>query len=413
MRLMLVSPTFRDTKSRAFRAMMMRYYFPVLSLPMIAAATPDEYQIRFVDELFEPIDFDEPVDVVGITASTAQAPRAYEIADLFRARGIPVIIGGIHASSLPHEAKAHADAVVIGEGELLWPQVLADLKSHRLQAFYSAETLVSMEQLPWPRYDIFDQRKIPRPGTTNSVQTTRGCPYDCSFCAVTAFFGRKFRTRPVADVVHQVASMPENHVVFVDDNIIGNRQYARTLFSELKHLGIVWSGQASIDVARDPDLLQLAAESGCRSLLIGLESISPENIEAVHKRQNKVHQYVTAIRTIQDSGIDVMGSFIFGLDHDDQSTFDRTLEFVQKSGLRHPLFNILTPFPGTREFDRLESEGRILTTDWSRYTSTNVVFEPKRLTPEQLQEGYDYAYREVHRIISQQRAPYLLSGQWS
>jgi radical SAM superfamily enzyme YgiQ (UPF0313 family) len=341
----------------------------------------------------EPIDFEEDVDLVGVTGMLMHAPRAYEIARRFRERKIPVIMGGPHASSLPLEAKEHADAVVIGEAEEVWEGLIKDVKNGCLKPFYRAESFCSMERLPFPRLDLLRKEAYM---TINCVQTTRGCPHQCDFCHVTHFFGKTYRCRPVDEVVEEVHRLEGDFIVFIDDNIAGNRRYAKELFTRLKPLKKKWASQASMTLTRDPELLRLAAESGCVSLFIGVESLSSENLNDVNKAFNQAYQLEEAMRALHDHDIMILAGFIFGLDHDDEGVFERTLRFCERNRIELPSFFILTPLPGTALFRRMESEGRLLHKDWSQYNGATVVFKPRLMTEETLQRGFHWACKEAY-----------------
>lgn len=395
MKLKLITPARNDPrrprlKGRAFR-------FPQIALTIIAALTPPEVEVSITDEEVENIDFEEEGDLVGITVMTATAPRAYEIADEFRRRGVKVVLGGMHPSALPHEAIQHADAVVIGEVEGCWHQVIEDFKRNRLQPFYSSPIRPSLEGLPFPRRDLLNKKAYL---LINTVQTTRGCPFDCTFCSVTNFFGRSYRTRPVGEVMQEIRSLKSRFIGFLDDNIVGNVRYAKELFKALCNERIKWAGQSSLGIVDDPELLTLAQKSGCMGLFIGFESISTASLKEVGKRFLNVNKYREAIAKLHDHGIAVLGAFIFGMDSDSPDVFEQTLEFTLKSRLDLVQFAILTPFPGTSLFKRLEEENRIITKDWTKYDMGNVVFKPRLMTPEQLKEGASWAWRQFYSYKS-------------
>ena len=392
--LLLIAPS-QKTGSRAL--------FPPLALGVLAALTPDDWDISLVDEAVQPLDLEAilrrgRVDLAGITVMTPLAPRAYELADALRARGVPVVLGGIHPSALPREAARHADAVVVGEAEGVWRQVLADARKRRLGRFYQSRSRPSLEGLSIARRDLF------RPGaylTLATVQTSRGCPFSCDFCSVTRFFGRTYRCRPVADVVREIETLGQKIIFFVDDNIFGAPGRARELFQRLIPLRLTWVGQSSINIARNPELLRLAARSGCRGLFVGLESLISDNLRDMGKSLlNRVTDYREAISRIQGHGIGVEGAFIFGFDKDDPGIFARTVEFAKRVRLAAAQFGILTPFPGTPLRDRLEREKRITVRDWGRHTISNVVYKPARLSAEALQEGFEWAYRAFYSYSS-------------
>lgn len=351
--------------------------------------------MRLTDEALDPVRFDQPADLVGLTALTSTAPRAYQIADEFRARGVPVVMGGMHASALPEEALQHVDAVVVGEAEGLWPQVLEDFQRGRLQRLYRREQHPSLVGLPAPRRDLIDPRRYYARAT---LQASRGCPFDCAYCTVTCFFGHTYRCRPVDEVVAECAALRARPLVFVDDNIVGKPSYAQQLFARLRDLHTTWVSQASTTMVQTPDLLRRASEAGCRLLFVGLETLSPANLARVGKRINVVGKYRDLIRRLHDLNISCVGSFMFGMDEDDEDVFDRTADFADEVGLDVGQFSILTPLPGTRLYDSLEAEGRIIDRDWSKYDGGHVVFRPLRLSVEALEAGFRRLYERFYSL---------------
>ena len=370
---------------------------PPLGLAMVAALTPPEVEVSLTDENVTVIDFQKETDLVGITALTITAQRAYEIADTFRARGVKVILGGIHPSFLPEEASQHADAVVIGEAEGIWSNVIEDFKANKLQRMYSQRERPSLLNLPIPRRDLFAKGAY---YVTNTISTTRGCPYACSFCSVTSFFGHTYRCRPVEEVLKEIETLNQRKlVVFVDDNIVGNPKFAKKLFRALVPYKIKWVSQASVTIARDDELLKLAAASGCIALLIGFETLSPANLAAMGKKVNVVDEYENVIRKIHSYGIAIHGFFILGLDEDDEDVFERTVRFAQKMRLESAQFAWPVPYPGTALCESLDKAGRIVTKDWSQYES-NLVFEPKLMSREMLQQRREWVWREFYSLPS-------------
>jgi radical SAM superfamily enzyme YgiQ (UPF0313 family) len=330
---------------------------------------------------------------VGVTGMLMHAPRAYQIAQRFRQKGIPVVMGGPHASSLPLEAKEYVDAVVVGEAENVWEGLLEDFKNGCLKPFYKSDAFCSMKGLPFPKLDLLRKDAYM---TVNCVQTTRGCPHQCDFCHVTHFFGKTYRCRPVEEVIEEVKRLEGEFLVFIDDNITGNPQYAKELFTQLKPLKKKWASQASLTLTRNPELLRLAAESGCVSLFLGVESLSSENLKDVNKSFNQAHRLDEAMKVLHDYDIMVLAGFIFGLDHDDEGVFERTLRFCERNRIELPTFFILTPLPGTPLFQKIESEGRLLHRDWSKYNGATVVFKPNLMTEETLQRGFNWACKEAY-----------------
>ncbi len=392
MKIRLIDPAYEHPYISHSQKVIKEIWFARLTLTALAALTPPEIEVKITDENVEPIDFEEEdVDLVGVTGMVMHAPRAYEIAQRFRQRRIPVVLGGPHASSLPLEAKEYADAVVIGEAENVWQRLIEDYKKGCLKPFYKQDTFCSMERLPFPRRNLLRRDAYM---TVNCVQTTRGCPHQCDFCHVTHFFGKTYRCRPVEEVIEEVKSLDGEFIVFIDDNIAGNRHYARELFTQLKPLKKKWASQASMTLTRDPELLKLAAESGCVSLFIGVESLSSENLKEVNKAFNRAPQFEEAMKALHDHDIMILAGFIFGLDYDDEGVFERTLRFCERNRIELPSFFILTPLPGTALFKKMEAEGRLLHKDWGQYNGATVVFKPKLMTEETLQRGFNWACKE-------------------
>lgn len=367
--------------------------FPSLGLMTVAALTPEQHRVSIVDEAFGPVDPDLGADLVGLTATTAQAPRAYEIADHFRGRGIPVVMGGMHASALPGEALLHANAVVVGEAEGLWPRVLEDFSHRRLQPLYQLADRPDPAQIPPARRDLLDLRKYV---AANTLQASRGCPFACSFCTVTEFFGGSYRTRRLEEVAAEAATLVGEPLLFVDDNIVGSPAYARQLFSRLAHLGKTFVAQASTTILRWPGLIQQAGRAGCRALFVGLESISQQRLAESGKKFNVVTKYKELAQRLHDSGIAIVGSFMFGLDGDGPDVFDRTVEFARETKIDFAQFSIATPLPGTRLYANLSREGRIREQDWAKYDGSRCVFEPRGMRADELESGLRRAYRTFY-----------------
>ncbi len=370
-----------------------KIYMSQLTLPALAALTPREIDVVVRDENTAKIDFDEGFDLVGISALTATATRAYEIADEFRKRDVPVVIGGVHASLMPQEAIEHADAVVVGEAEGVWEKVIEDIKKDSLKRFYTRQDKPDLTCLPFARHDLMDTKKyvnIPK------VETSRGCPFNCSFCSTTTLFGRKMRYRKISDVVCEIKRIKPKFVFFTDNNIIGNSKYAKELFKALIPLKIKWISQASIDFVRDSELLKLARKSGCVGMLIGFESLSQKVLEKTGKVTNKVDEYKRSLRKLHRNRIGTIGCFVFGFDDEDSSVFERTLKFVKRYNIDNPQFTVLTPFPGTTLRTEMEKGGRILHNKWEKYDSTTLVFEPKLLPPVEYRRAFDYICNKVY-----------------
>jgi radical SAM superfamily enzyme YgiQ (UPF0313 family) len=401
-RLLLISPA--AEKSLMGAGVIFR--LPNLGLLRVAALTPPGWEVKIVDEKFEPVDLEQGADLAGITAMTTTVQRGYELADHFRGRGIKVVMGGMHVSCLPHEALKHCDSVVIGEAEGLWPALLDDFDRNGLKPLYrhanGLPPLAGMRPNNWEL--VRTKNYLP----VHFMETTRGCPIDCEFCAVTSAFGGQFRSRPQDEVLAELKTLRpftglltlKNLVLFVDDNIICNRAYAREFLARIAGMNLNWFGQASMNIAKDPEILKLCEKSGCAGLFMGFETLSPDAIKSIGKGVNKPAEYLDAVKKVHDHGIGIDGSFVFGFDTDDASVFDRTLEFVFKAKLEVAYFSILTPYPGTRLHKRLVAEGRLLTQDWSLYDANHVVYAPKTLTPDELLTGYYGVFKEAYSIPS-------------
>ena len=372
------------------------FYFrmPYLGLLKVAALTPPEWEVEIIDEKVDGMDFNQHADLVGITAMTPAANRAYEIADAFREMGKKVVMGGMHISKLPDEALQHCDAVVIGEAEDLRAGLLEDFKKGELKQIYRHENgYPSLENMPLANWDLYkDKRYLP----VHSIETTRGCPHNCEFCSVTNSFGGKFRNRPVDEVEKEIQGLKpfegkfilKNTVFFADDNIISSRSHAKELLTRIIPYNLKWVGQASVNIAKDDEILDLCRKSGCMGILIGFESLSSKSLAHMGKQFNRPQDYMDVIKKVHDYGIGINGSFVLGFDHDDEGIFDRTLEFILKAKLDVCYFSILTPYPGTRLYTQMMKEGRIIDHDWSNYNTNNVVFKPKLMKPETLIEGF-------------------------
>jgi radical SAM superfamily enzyme YgiQ (UPF0313 family) len=395
MRLDLIVPTWEDEKKRKMKGKAFR--LPQLSLGLIGALTPKDIPVRYIDENMEEINYDDTADLVGITAMTSTAPRAYKIAREFRKRGAKVIMGGIHPSVLPDEALRYCDSVVIGEVEPVWHQVIKDFQNKELQPRYQAKELPDVAKIPLPRRELYKGKGYL---ITSLLQITRGCPFDCTFCSANLFSGRIFRTRPVESVITEIEQTNTKFIGFLDDNIVGNRAYAKELFRALIPLKITWLAQASLTMAEDDELLSLMAKSGCKGVFIGLESVTSEGLAEVNKRYQKAAQMSEKIKKIHDHGILIEGSFIVGLDTDDQSVFERTLAFTKDNKLEVASWGILTPYPGTPLQKRLIEENRIVSYDWRLYTCGRTVFKPKNMTVDQLQEGLDWCWYQFYSYPS-------------
>lgn len=376
----------------------------LLAIPTLTALTPSQHEIRVFDENIEDIDYSWNAELVGITVRTMFAERAYAISEAYRRRGAKTVIGGIHPSMCPEDALPHCDSVVVGEAEEIWHTVLQDAENGGLQRLYHAGNVADLSAAPIPdRSSLSKERYL-----LDLVQTTKGCPYNCEFCAVHAFDGQKIRHRTIEQVIREIQGIDscagsykkKKAIFFADDNIIADKAFAKELFVALRPYDINWMCQASINVSQDSELLGLMRDSGCGAVFIGFESISKENLSMMRKGVNQRYDYPGAIQKIQSYGILVHSSFIVGYDFDSEPVFDELIDFIHESNLLMPLINILTPLPGTRLFKRLDAEGRILHKDWSKYDTQHVVFSPARMSPEELLEGYKKVMRSVYSFDS-------------
>jgi radical SAM superfamily enzyme YgiQ (UPF0313 family) len=365
-----------------------------LTMPTLKALVPRELgaDIRVVDEMVEDVDFGAPADLVGITAITGTARRAYEIADRFRARGAAVVLGGVHPTLRTEESLAHADSVVRGYAERTWPRLVRDFAAGRLQRLYEdAEPFDPSLIVPPDRSGIRRRDYI----GWGTVEMSRGCSNKCEFC-ISHRFHPSYICRPIGDVIREIMTLRSKVVFFLDPNLIGDREHAKAFFVELAKLRKWWLGCASLDIVDDPDLLSLAAKSGCRGLLMGFESIRQEALASAGKVRNLGKKYAEVVDTLHDHGILVQACFVFGFDTDDASVFEEAAEYIEGARFDLPQISIYTPFPGTPVFERLEAEGRILTRNWSLYNGQNVVFRPHRMTSEELLQGTDLVRRRAH-----------------
>jgi radical SAM superfamily enzyme YgiQ (UPF0313 family) len=392
MRLHIIAPCRGEDIWRKRRS---TFTLPPMALGILAALTPPDVEVRVTDELVEDIDFGWAADAVALSVNTTSAPRSYEVAGRFRERGARVIMGGIHPSVLPGEAGEHADVVVRGEAEARWAEVVEDLRRDSLKPVYECGH-PKPEDIPAPQWDLINGKRYFTPQT---FQVSRGCPYGCSFCSSTSFFGTKYRFQDVGRVVDEVRRYPKRFLVFVDDNIVGSRAYARELFGALRPLGKRWVAQSSVDIAKDGELLELARKSGCAGFLIGLESVSYGNRGDVRKLR-RAEEYEEMIARIRGAGIGVHGSFVFGFDGDGPEVFHETVDFVMRNRLEVANYCKLTPFPGTRLYEEMEKEGRITERDWSKYDRYNIVYRPKNVSVAELKRGADEAYRRTYGPMS-------------
>ena len=370
--------------------------FSVLPLTIVAALTPPEHEVAVCDENVEALDLDADAGVVGITFMTALATRAYAIAAEFRRRGKIVVAGGFHPTLFTADELPHFDAVVVGDAEGLWPQVLRDIEARRLQKVYRHERPCDLAEVPIPRRDL-TARNARRYVTVNAVQVGRGCRHGCKYCSITAFHQGTHRTRPLAHVLAELRQLPRG-IMFVDDNIIADPGYAKALFRAMIPMKKRWVSQCSLEIADDPELLRLARAAGCLGLFIGIETLSSENLAAMEKGFNDSRGYRQRIAAIRRAGIGVQAGIIVGMDNDDVTVFERTLRFLQQCRIDALQLNIMTPLPGTPLFEQFEREGRLLSRDWGRYDFRHCVIRPARMTAAELQAGADWLYRQYYRL---------------
>ncbi|MGH7856487.1 MAG: B12-binding domain-containing radical SAM protein, partial [Candidatus Binatia bacterium] len=409
MKIYLVSPTHYAHDGSLHRTT--RYWTSGTTLPYLKTLTPREHQVETVDELFYDVDLETDADVVGITAMGPQIARAYDLADHFRARGKKVVLGGTWVTLTPEESLRHADAVVAGEAELVWKSVLEDLAGERSRGIYRASEWHSLENLP-----TFDYRELPllkweafrtswfyRMYFHWPLIFSRGCPHPCEYCAVQTYYRRSFRTRPVEEViddVRRIKSLGGERLLFLDDNPIGHPEKAKELFRALIPFKVKWASQSTINIARDAELLDLAARSGCVSLSIGLESINETSLEAVRKGFNLPRRFDADLKAIREKGIQVIALIMVGLDGDDAATFGRTLEFLIDNRVSFLKLFTPCPYPGTRYYDDMKAKRRILTDDLRRYDYGSSLVRPLHISADEMIDGFRHVYSGFYSMRS-------------
>ena len=383
------------------------HYAP-LTLTTLAALVPEElgFEIAIHDETAASIPLDCDADLICITAITGTSSRAYAFADYFRALGRTVVLGGVHPTMLPNEASQHADAVVTGFAEQTFPQLLRDYVRGELKPRYVQNADYTIVGRPTPRRDLLPHKR--RYITTNTVEVVRGCALGCTFCAYPVAFGSAVHKRPVAEAIAEIAALPGKYVVIPDINLLAGRAWTDEFFTALAPLKKKWFGLVTSAIGQDDKLIKLFADSGCQGLLIGFESINAESQKFFHKRVNKVGGYPELMRKLHDVGIVVQGCFAFGGDDEDATVFERTVELIAQTQIDLPRYSILTPFPNTVHYRQLEAEGRIFERDWAMYDVEHVVFQPKKMTVDQLYEGITWAWNETYKLpaIAKRLAPY-------
>jgi radical SAM superfamily enzyme YgiQ (UPF0313 family) len=365
-------------------------YSPLAGLLAVAAAIPrDQYEVVLTDENIETIDFDLKADLVGLSAMTSYVNRGYEVADQFRAKGIPVVMGGVHASFMPQEALKHCDAVVIGEVELVIDKLLDDLKHGAMRGTYKSEKLHPMVGMQMPRYDLLKKNRYVN---RTFVQTSRGCHQGCTFCAEPLMNGLKFRYRPVGEVIHEMENCGSRTVSVNDADFFGTPERPKEVMRALKGRGIQWQAGVTSKLAQDDRMLELAAESGCTMLSIGFESISRSTLTSVHKHVNRPENFAALVEKVHSYGIMVFGLFMFGFDGDDLSVFDQTVNFNIANKYDACAYSVLTPYPGTLTWYEMKRANRIVSFDWTMYDQGHVVFRPGQMSADELRIGQGSAY---------------------
>lgn len=401
MRILLISPTALDFNGNPIKQS--KVHLPGLTLPMLAAVTPPDVEVKLILETTQDIPFEQHWDAVGLTGMGSGIVRAWQIAGKFREKGVKVIIGGIAASLAdPELILKHCDSIVIGEAEDIWPLVIKDLQNNELKRIYKMEQRPSINNLPEPRYDLMSDMRI---GLWRPVQATRGCPFTCNFCSVASFSNRNYRKRPVTEVIRDVRIAKKygtKYIAFIDDNICVDLDYCYELFEALVSEDIIWMSQSSLHLTEDRQLIKLAYKSGCRLLSIGIESVNESSLEQIEKEWNRPERYSSAFKALRDNGIDVSTEMIIGLDGDDASVFERSYRFIVENKISIPRVHIITPIPGTDLYREMLHENRITSRDFSRYSGGKVNFVPKNIHPDILQTEYWKLYNQLfswHSIL--------------
>ncbi|MDR2941090.1 MAG: B12-binding domain-containing radical SAM protein [Treponema sp.] len=393
MNIKLISPrmSLRPMDS-AFKRLMS----PPLSLVTIATLTPKEHRVWIEDENIVKIKLTDSPDLVGITVNVDTSERAFEIAKQYRSRGIKVVFGGIHASANPDLMLINCDCVVIGEAEEIWRNLLDDFESNQLRNIYKNDKITSLKNVPLPDWNFVDHQKYLY---HNVIVTSRGCPFKCNFCYNSSdYVSNPFRNRPVTDVLEEIENLKTRQVLFIDDNFIGNVEWTKIFVKAIKKKNLVWHAAVSTNIFFHKDLIREFAESGCKSLFIGFESINEDSILSADKKQNKVKEYEELIALLHENGIMVNASMVFGFDYDEPSVFKNTLVWLIKNKVETMTAHILTPYPGTALYKQLLGENRIIDFSPDKYNTSNVVFQPQKMTAEELKNGYLWIYREFYSL---------------
>lgn len=394
MKILLIQPNYALGASFLDKLKMKLFASPYITLEQISSITPEKHSVKIIDETYNKIKFNKKYDLVGITSCTPSAIRAYSLADKFRELDIPTVLGGYHPSALPAEAKQHADSVVIGEAETSWPVLLEDLEKNRLREFYHSKISSNLSKLPPISNNIRGLNF-----SSARIEATRGCPNRCDFCSISnsKIGWHIFRKKPIQNVIKELSLIPQKFIVFCDTSLTIDVKYSISLFEEMKHLNkkFICYGNCNI-LNKNEDLLKSAREAGCTLWNIGFDSVVQESLDGAGKKINQVKEYASIVKKIHDHGMGVLGQLIFGFDNEDKKIFDATIDAINQIEIDIPAFNILTPFPGTPLYNRLDNEKRILTQDWTKYDLTKVVFSPKNMTPKDLQNGFHQAVETFH-----------------
>ncbi|HZW04397.1 MAG TPA: radical SAM protein [Anaerolineaceae bacterium] len=394
MKVKMILPALTEATSPFWRPI--KYsLFPPLGLATLAGYLSEDDEVIIQDEHVETLDLTDEPDLVVIQVYITSAYRAYRLADHYRQKGAFVCLGGLHVTSLPEEARQHADTIFIGPGEDTWPAFLKDYREGHPARVYRSQnrTLIG---LPPIRRDLIARHLYLVP---NSIVVSRGCPYTCDFCYKEAFFkgGKSFYTQTIDDALAEIERLPGRHLYFLDDHLFGNPRFAASLFDAMRGMGRLWQAAGTVKSVLQPNLLEKAAASGLRSLFVGFETLNPLNLQSQHKLQNLNRDYNAAIRRLHDLGVMINGSFVFGMDDDDESVFDRTVDWAIHQGIETATFHILTPYPGTALYERMAAEGRVTSSNWDLFDTRHVTFQPAKMNAETLETGYWRAYRQFYR----------------
>ncbi len=411
MKVKMILPALTEATSPFFRPI--KYsLFPPLGLATLAAYLDENDEVVIQDEHVEKLSLNDDPDLVVIQVYITSAYRAYQLADHYRTKGAHVALGGLHVTSLPDEAAQHADTIFLGPGEDIWPAFLTDYRSGQPGKVYRS-TIRTLQAIPPIRRDLIKRHLYLVP---NSIVVSRGCPHVCDFCYKEAFYkgGKSFYTQTVDAALAEIDRLPGRHIYFLDDHLFGNARFASALFEGMKGMGRLWQAAGTVQSVLKPGLLEMAVEAGLRSLFVGFETLNPDSLLEQHKHQNLNRDYNAAIRRLHNLGVMVNGSFVFGMDHDDETVFERTVSWAIEQGIETATFHIMTPYPDTALYQRMEAQGRITTYDWNLYDTRHVVYQPTKMAPDALEAGYWRAYRDFYlwgSILKSSSTKETLQGQ--